>query len=145
MPRLSRYTGEDGFELSIPNSGVIGVAEKLVGNEDCRLAGLGARDSLRLEAGLCLYGAKTELVQRPNFVFRAACHFCRLPRNARNVTACEHTALPGIDSACTLECLKKMIMGFHHCLSHVPGGSIWSPKWRVAYIHVGELSDIGSL
>jgi hypothetical protein len=54
---LSRYTGEDGFELSIPNSGVIGVAEKLVGNADCRLAGLGARDSLRLEAGLCLYGA----------------------------------------------------------------------------------------
>ncbi len=50
------YTGEDGFELAIPNEYVLGIAEKLTADERVRLAGLGPRDSLRLEAGLCLYG-----------------------------------------------------------------------------------------
>lgn len=50
------YTGEDGFELSIPNDAVLGIAEKLVADSRTRMTGLGARDSLRLEAGLCLYG-----------------------------------------------------------------------------------------
>lgn len=56
------YTGEDGFEISIPNSHIEAFMEKLwtvKGSEGEQLAqpvGLGARDSLRLEAGLCLYG-----------------------------------------------------------------------------------------
>ena len=50
------YTGEDGFELSIPNQQVVNIAEKLFQSSSVKLAGLGARDSLRLEAGLCLYG-----------------------------------------------------------------------------------------
>jgi aminomethyltransferase len=50
------YTGEDGFELSIPNDKVLDVARRLVSDSRVRLAGLGPRDSLRLEAGLCLYG-----------------------------------------------------------------------------------------
>lgn len=53
------YTGEDGFELSIPPGMVEKVAEHLLksaGPDQLRLAGLGARDSLRLEAGMCLYG-----------------------------------------------------------------------------------------
>jgi len=50
------YTGEDGFELSIPNANILEIAKKLVSDSRCRLAGLGPRDSLRLEAGLCLYG-----------------------------------------------------------------------------------------
>lgn len=50
------YTGEDGFEISIPNSGVLSLAEALLKNPRVKLAGLGARDALRLEAGLCLYG-----------------------------------------------------------------------------------------
>ena len=53
------YTGEDGFELSIPPAYTITIAEHLLragGLGRLRLAGLGARDSLRLEAGLCLYG-----------------------------------------------------------------------------------------
>lgn len=50
------YTGEDGFELSIPNADVLAVATKLTSDPRLRLAGLGPRDSLRLEAGLCLYG-----------------------------------------------------------------------------------------
>jgi len=50
------YTGEDGFEISIPNDGALEVMEALLANGPLKLAGLGARDSLRLEAGLCLYG-----------------------------------------------------------------------------------------
>ncbi|KAH8075734.1 aminomethyltransferase [Aureococcus anophagefferens] len=51
------YTGEDGFEIAVadPANGVA-VAELLLGSEGCEPCGLGARDSLRLEAGLCLYG-----------------------------------------------------------------------------------------
>lgn len=50
------YTGEDGFEISAPNSHAVALAEALVSNDKVKLAGLGARDALRLEAGLCLYG-----------------------------------------------------------------------------------------
>lgn len=52
----SGYTGEDGFELSVPVAAVSGLAERLLAHDPVRLVGLGARDSLRLEAGLCLYG-----------------------------------------------------------------------------------------
>ncbi|KAM7197610.1 hypothetical protein V8F20_006500 [Naviculisporaceae sp. PSN 640] len=53
------YTGEDGFEISIPQGETVDVTEALLhigGPEKVQLAGLGARDSLRLEAGMCLYG-----------------------------------------------------------------------------------------
>jgi aminomethyltransferase len=50
------YTGEDGFELSIPTSHVLEVYDRLLADQDVKPIGLGARDSLRLEAGLCLYG-----------------------------------------------------------------------------------------
>jgi len=51
------YTGEDGFEISVPNARAVELADKLLATpETVRLAGLGPRDSLRLEAGLCLYG-----------------------------------------------------------------------------------------
>ncbi|KAJ6582126.1 hypothetical protein B0H19DRAFT_1117611 [Mycena capillaripes] len=49
------YTGEDGFEISIPPSQTVEVAE-LLSKSPIQLTGLGARDSLRLEAGMCLYG-----------------------------------------------------------------------------------------
>ena len=50
------YTGEDGFEIRVDNSDVVRLSELLLKHESVELAGLGARDSLRLEAGLCLYG-----------------------------------------------------------------------------------------
>ena len=50
------YTGEDGFELSIPNEDIVEITKLLLDNPNVQMAGLGARDSLRLEAGLCLYG-----------------------------------------------------------------------------------------
>ncbi len=52
----SGYTGEDGFEISIPAIAVEQLAEWLVNDERVKPIGLGARDSLRLEAGLPLYG-----------------------------------------------------------------------------------------
>lgn len=58
------YTGEDGFEISVPQGSasqhqVISLCQKMLeagGQDKIRMAGLGARDSLRLEAGMCLYG-----------------------------------------------------------------------------------------
>jgi aminomethyltransferase len=52
----SGYTGEDGFEISLPNEALTDFADALCAMEEVKLIGLGARDSLRLEAGLPLYG-----------------------------------------------------------------------------------------
>lgn len=52
----SGYTGEDGFEISIPAKNAVALAEALLADPEVKPIGLGARDSLRLEAGLCLYG-----------------------------------------------------------------------------------------
>jgi aminomethyltransferase len=52
----SGYTGEDGFEISVPAEAAARVAEALLAAPEVLPIGLGARDSLRLEAGLCLYG-----------------------------------------------------------------------------------------
>jgi aminomethyltransferase len=52
----SGYTGEDGFEISIPIAAATQFAEQLLAQKEVAWAGLGARDALRLEAGLCLYG-----------------------------------------------------------------------------------------
>ncbi len=52
----SGYTGEDGFEISMDAPKAVAVAEALLAEPEVKPIGLGARDSLRLEAGLCLYG-----------------------------------------------------------------------------------------
>ena len=52
----SGYTGEDGFEISLPNEALADFADALCAMEEVKPIGLGARDSLRLEAGLPLYG-----------------------------------------------------------------------------------------
>jgi aminomethyltransferase len=52
----SGYTGEDGFEISARAPRMNAIVERLLDHAEVKLAGLGARDSLRLEAGLCLYG-----------------------------------------------------------------------------------------
>ncbi|KAI8618721.1 hypothetical protein BC830DRAFT_1061152 [Chytriomyces sp. MP71] len=50
------YTGEDGFEISVPHSEAVNLSKLILESPDAKLAGLAVRDSLRLEAGLCLYG-----------------------------------------------------------------------------------------
>jgi len=52
----SGYTGEDGFEVSVPAAAAESIAQQWLADERVAPIGLGARDSLRLEAGLCLYG-----------------------------------------------------------------------------------------
>ncbi len=61
----SGYTGEDGYEISVPAEAAEDLAQLLLGEEEVALAGLGARDSLRLEAGLCLYGNDIDTTTTP--------------------------------------------------------------------------------
>jgi aminomethyltransferase len=61
----SGYTGEDGYEISVPASGAERFARRLLEQAEVLPAGLGARDSLRLEAGLCLYGNDIDEVTTP--------------------------------------------------------------------------------
>ena len=61
----SGYTGEDGFEISCKATRVRAIAERLLSEPAVKLIGLGARDSLRLEAGLCLYGHDIDSTTSP--------------------------------------------------------------------------------
>lgn len=61
----SGYTGEDGYEISVPKSQAIAFTEALLAMEEVEPIGLGARDSLRLEAGLCLYGHDIDTTTTP--------------------------------------------------------------------------------
>jgi aminomethyltransferase len=61
----SGYTGEDGYEISVAARDVLALAEQLLGEPEVKPIGLGARDSLRLEAGLCLYGHDIDTTTSP--------------------------------------------------------------------------------
>ena len=61
----SGYTGEDGFELSLPGSDAESFARALLAEPEVQPIGLGARNSLRLEAGLCLYGNDIDATTTP--------------------------------------------------------------------------------
>jgi aminomethyltransferase len=61
----SGYTGEDGFEISLPSIAAATIADWLIADERVKPIGLGARDSLRLEAGLPLYGHDLDLTTTP--------------------------------------------------------------------------------
>ncbi|TCU17625.1 aminomethyltransferase [Rhizobium azibense] len=61
----SGYSGEDGFEISVPADKAEDVAGRLLEHPDAQPIGLGARDSLRLEAGLCLYGNDIDTTTTP--------------------------------------------------------------------------------
>lgn len=61
----SGYTGEDGFEISLPADAAEGFARRLLAEPEVEPVGLGARDSLRLEAGLCLYGHDIDTTTTP--------------------------------------------------------------------------------
>ncbi|MFZ0204512.1 MAG: glycine cleavage system aminomethyltransferase GcvT [Roseiarcus sp.] len=61
----SGYTGEDGFEISLPAEDAEGFARRLLAESEVEPIGLGARDTLRLEAGLCLYGHELDETTDP--------------------------------------------------------------------------------
>ncbi len=61
----SGYSGEDGYEISVPNEMAEDIAKRLLEHPDAQPIGLGARDSLRLEAGLCLYGNDIDTTTTP--------------------------------------------------------------------------------
>ncbi|MEM6407768.1 MAG: glycine cleavage system aminomethyltransferase GcvT [Pseudomonadota bacterium] len=61
----SGYTGEDGYEISVPSEAAEALAKALLAHDDVEPIGLGARDSLRLEAGLCLYGHDIDATTTP--------------------------------------------------------------------------------
>jgi aminomethyltransferase len=61
----SGYSGEDGFEISVPADKAVDVTMRLLEHPDVQAIGLGARDSLRLEAGLCLYGNDIDTTTSP--------------------------------------------------------------------------------
>ena len=61
----SGYTGEDGYEISISNEKITKLCEELLSKNKIAMIGLGARDSLRLEAGLCLYGHDLDKTTSP--------------------------------------------------------------------------------
>ena len=61
----SGYTGEDGYEISCKATRVRAIVERLLSEPSVKLIGLGARDSLRLEAGLCLYGHDIDTTTSP--------------------------------------------------------------------------------
>lgn len=61
----SGYTGEDGYEISVPEGRAVSLSETLLAMDEVEAIGLGARDSLRLEAGLCLYGSDLDTTTTP--------------------------------------------------------------------------------
>jgi len=91
------YTGEDGFELAVPFERTVELADCLMDNDAVQPAGLGARDSLRLEAGLCLYG--NDLDDTINPVQAALSWTMGGPKSRRRLEGggflgCEHVLTP---------------------------------------------------
>jgi aminomethyltransferase len=92
----SGYTGEDGFEIAVAAGAAVAVAGALLHQDEVELAGLGARDTLRLEAGLCLYGHELDETTSPveagqrRIVHAARRERCDFPGAARIVAEYEH-------------------------------------------------------
>ncbi|MDP1909728.1 MAG: glycine cleavage system aminomethyltransferase GcvT, partial [Hyphomicrobium sp.] len=61
----SGYTGEDGYEIAVPDTEAVAIWQRLAAEPEVAPIGLGARDSLRLEAGLCLYGHDIDTTTSP--------------------------------------------------------------------------------
>jgi len=88
----SGYTGEDGFEISIPAGSAEALCDALLGDRTVAPIGLGARDTLRLEAGLCLYGADLNPATTP---MEAALEWTIAP--ARRTGGLRAGGFPGAD------------------------------------------------
>ncbi|KAJ0651540.1 Aminomethyltransferase [Helianthus annuus] len=110
------YTGEDGFEISVPSENAVDLAKAILEKSEgkVRLTGLGARDSLRLEAGLCLYGNDMEQ------------HITRPPARSHSEIQNENGENIGeVTSGGFSPCLKKNIgMGYVKSGLHKAGTKV---------------------
>ncbi|MCA0962823.1 glycine cleavage system aminomethyltransferase GcvT [Salipiger bermudensis] len=88
----SGYTGEDGYEISVREGDAVALAEALLAQEAVEPIGLGARDSLRLEAGLCLYGHDIDTTTTP-----AAANLLWAIQKVRRADGARAGGFPGAD------------------------------------------------
>jgi aminomethyltransferase len=103
----SGYTGEDGFEISVPAESADALARALLMLDEVKPAGLGARDTLRLEAGLCLYGHDIDETTTP-----VEAGLTWAIQKVRRVGGARHAGYPGasaIDAQLLSGAIKKRI------------------------------------
>ena len=125
----SGYTGEDGFEISIPSDAALAFARAVLQQPEVKPIGLGARNSLRLEAGLCLYGNDIDSTTTP-----AEANLLWAVQKVRRNGGARAGGFPGaqrllaqIDAGCArvrvgLRALERVPVREHTAL-HVPGGT----------------------
>jgi aminomethyltransferase len=125
----SGYTGEDGFEISIPSDAALAFARAVLQQPEVKPIGLGARNSLRLEAGLCLYGNDIDSNTTP-----AEANLLWAVQKVRRNGGARAGGFPGarrllaqIDAGCArvrvgLRALERVPVREHTAL-HVPGGT----------------------
>jgi aminomethyltransferase len=103
----SGYTGEDGFEISVPAENADALARALLMLDEVKPAGLGARDTLRLEAGLCLYGHDIDETTTP-----VEAGLTWAIQKVRRAGGARHAGYPGagaIDSQLASGAIKKRV------------------------------------
>jgi aminomethyltransferase len=125
----SGYTGEDGFEISIPSDAADAFARALLQQPEVKPVGLGARNALRLEAGLCLYGNDIDPATTP-----AEANLLWAVQKVRRSGGARAGGFPGsqrllaqIDAGCArvrvgLRALERVPVREHTAL-HLPGGA----------------------
>ena len=125
----SGYTGEDGFEMSVPADAAQAFARALLQQPEVQPIGLGARNSLRLEAGLCLYGNDIDTTTTP-----AQANLLWAVQKVRRKGGARAGGFPGaekllaqIDAGCArvrvgLRALERVPVREHTTL-HLPGGA----------------------
>ena len=125
----SGYTGEDGFEISIPSDAALAFARALLQQPEVKPIGLGARNSLRLEAGLCLHGNDIDSTTTP-----AEANLLWAVQKVRRSSGARAGGFMGakrllaqIDAGCAnvrvgLRALERVPVREHTAL-HVPGGA----------------------
>ena len=125
----SGYTGEDGFEISIPSDAADAFARALLQQPEVKPIGLGARNALRLEAGLCLYGNDIDPTTTP-----AEANLLWAVQKVRRSGGARAGGFPGsqrllaqIDAGCArvrvgLRALERVPVREHTAL-HLPGGA----------------------
>ena len=135
----SGYTGEDGFEIAVAAEHADPLARALLAQPEVQLAGLGARDTLRLEAGLCLYGRDIDEGTTPveaglswsipkvrrNGGARAGGYpgAATIDTQLAHGTTNKRVGLVGLERTPVRE-ETKIVDGHHHALGHVTSGTI---------------------